>query len=114
MALGTREISRYCAPPNKKTGCNQCELIAQEQCNQTFYLKQQSIESNNTLQQENKDLKKEIEQVKTELDYLQSQQEITTSTSSQKNIDGNVIVFALILITVILLTVIITKHFVKK
>lgn len=42
MALGTREQSRYCAPADEATGCNQCELTAQEQCKQTFYLKQQN------------------------------------------------------------------------
>jgi len=42
MALGTREISRYCAPADEATGCNQCDLNAQEQCKQTFYLKQQN------------------------------------------------------------------------
>jgi len=42
MELGTRAISRYCAPADEATGCNQCDLSAQEQCNQTFYLKQQN------------------------------------------------------------------------
>ena len=35
-------MSRYCAPPDKTTGCGQCDLNLRQQCNQTFYLKEQN------------------------------------------------------------------------
>jgi hypothetical protein len=89
MALGTRELSRYCAPADAETGCDQCDLGLREQCKQTYYLKQQTqvssneeVETQNSeptttnefleLKQENDDLKELLREQDSNLEYLPS------------------------------------------
>ncbi len=89
MSLGSREISRYCLPPDEATGCDQCELVAQEQCKQTFYLKQQNEimtaqQQVNTVVSSSTD---EIARLKSENEFLQ--QYVTEQKNSINNVSLN-------------------------
>lgn len=73
MALGTRELSRYCAPADAETGCDQCDLGLREQCKQTYYLKQQTSVSASeevVLQNSEPTTTSEFLELKQENDYL--------------------------------------------
>jgi Skp family chaperone for outer membrane proteins len=95
------------------TGCKTTDEAALQTCIQTYYQRQQP---SGNLQQENSELKTQVQDIRSELDALKSQPTTTAeNVPSQTGINeyGNVIVFASILIT-ILVTVILTKHFTKK
>jgi hypothetical protein len=99
------------------TGCKTTDEAAFQTCIQTYYQRQQNQQPSSNLQQENTELKTQVQEIRSELDALKDQPTTTTdSVPPQTGINeyGNVIVFALILIITILVTVILTKHFSKK
>ncbi len=99
------------------TGCKTTDEAALQTCIQTYYQRQQNQQPSSNLQQENTELKTQVQEIRSELDALKIQPTTTAENApSQAGINeyGNVIVFALILIITILVTVILTKHFSKK
>jgi len=96
------------------TGCKTTDEAALQTCIQTYYQKQQP---SSNLQQENTELKIQVQEIRSELDALKIQPTTTAENAPSEvgiNEYGNVIVFGLILIITILVTVILTKYFAKK
>jgi len=96
------------------TGCKTTDEAALQTCIQTYYQRQQP---SGNLQQENSELKTQVQEIRSELDALKNQPTTTTENlPSQMGINeyGNVIVFSIILIITILVTVLLTRHFTKK
>lgn len=104
--LGTANLKPQ---SDSETGCVSFDPLAFQACRQAYFLKQQ----NQILLQQQASGKLKDENTMTQVQPTTTAM-VASSSYPQINESGNMIMFSLILIIVILVTVMVTRHFSKK